>query len=82
MYNLSQLPPLPKSDDHDYEEIHLSYVNSPQRPAPRLPGTSSARNSCNAHNVGTLGAYTELEGVPFIINSMLKSTNSAEVFEI
>ncbi|TMW47446.1 hypothetical protein DOY81_007478, partial [Sarcophaga bullata] len=71
------LPPLPKSEDHDYEEIHLSYVNSPQRPAPRPP-TNSARNSCNAHSVGTLGAYTELEGVPFIINSMLKSTNPEE----
>lgn len=50
-------------NDHDYEEIQASYQLSPKRPAPKPPVTSSI--------VGTLGAYSEIEGVPFIFNGKL-----------
>ncbi|KAI8115350.1 Multivesicular body subunit 12A [Lucilia cuprina] len=63
------LPPVPHAEEHDYEEIQHSYqINSPQRPAPKPPVNTS-------HSLGTLGAYTDVEGVPFVINPMLKSTN-------
>ncbi|XP_037936118.1 multivesicular body subunit 12A-like [Teleopsis dalmanni] len=69
------LPPVPKDTEHDYEEIQASYqINSPLRPAPRPPSTAVATNT-SGHSVGTLGAYTELDGVPFIINPILKQTN-------
>ncbi|KAM7346362.1 multivesicular body subunit 12-like Mvb12 isoform 1-T3 [Cochliomyia hominivorax] len=71
------LPPVPKSEEHDYEEILHSYqINSPQRPAPRPPMNTATNHS--GHYVGTLGTYTELEGVPFVINSTLKSNNQNE----
>lgn len=69
---------LPNSEEHDYEEIQHSYqINSPQRPAPKPPVNTALNTS--SHCVGTLGAYTELEGVPFVINSMLKTFNQNEV---
>lgn len=70
---------MPNSEEHDYEEIQHSYqINSPQRPAPRPPSFNAATNN-SSHYSGTLGTYTELEGVPFVINSMLKSNNQNEV---
>ncbi|XP_017492791.1 PREDICTED: multivesicular body subunit 12A, partial [Rhagoletis zephyria] len=65
------LPPVPS--DHDYEEIQASYqIKSPQRPAPRPPFTANTATNTSGHSVGTLGAYSEVEGVPFIINPTLK----------
>ncbi|XP_067637238.1 multivesicular body subunit 12B [Eurosta solidaginis] len=65
------LPPVPS--DHDYEEIQASYqIKSPQRPAPRPPTLANTAINTSVHSVGTLGAYSEVEGVPFIINPTLK----------
>ncbi|XP_075155443.1 multivesicular body subunit 12-like Mvb12 [Haematobia irritans] len=70
------LPPVPNAEEHDYEEIIQSYqVNSPLRPAPRPPTTSTS----SGHSIGTLGTYTDVEGVPFIINPMLKSSKQNEL---
>lgn len=66
--------------DHDYEEIQTSYqIKSPQRPAPRPPNTANCATNTSGHSVGTLGAYSEVEGVPFIINPMLKRMTDSEV---
>ncbi|XP_030377952.1 multivesicular body subunit 12A [Scaptodrosophila lebanonensis] len=63
------LPQPPTSEHHDYEEIQANYqINSPQRPAPPRPSTIGR----GGYGVGTLGTYTELEGVPFAINGMLQ----------
>ncbi|KAH8416465.1 hypothetical protein KR222_004875 [Zaprionus bogoriensis] len=71
--------PLPATDTehHDYEEIQAHYqVNSPQRPAPPRPLSSAAPSSGRTGygGTGTLGTYTELEGVPFTMNAMLQSS--------
>nr|XP_014093583.1 uncharacterized protein LOC106619827 [Bactrocera oleae] len=72
------LPPVPS--DHDYEEIQTSYqIKSPQRPAPRPPNTANCATNTSGHSVGTLGAYSEVEGVPFIINPMLKRMTDSEL---
>lgn len=69
---------MPNPEDHDYEEIQHSYqINSPQRPAPRPPTNTASQ--ILGYNIGTLGTYTELEGVPFVINALLKSTKKNEV---
>lgn len=65
------LPPVPKSNDNDYEEIQASYQISPMRPAPKPPASATIGSSI--YSLGTLGVYTELEGVPFSINSRLKT---------
>uniref|UniRef100_A0A1I8P1N7 Multivesicular body subunit 12A n=1 Tax=Stomoxys calcitrans TaxID=35570 RepID=A0A1I8P1N7_STOCA len=70
------LPPVPNAEEHDYEEIVQSYqVNSPLRPAPRPPTASTS----SGHSIGTLGTYTDVEGVPFVINPMLKSSKQNEL---
>lgn len=70
------LPPVPNAEDHDYEEVLQSYqLNSPMRPAPRPPTISTS----SGHSIGTLGTYTDVEGVPFVINPMLKSSKQNEV---
>uniref|UniRef100_A0A0A1XKX0 Multivesicular body subunit 12A n=1 Tax=Zeugodacus cucurbitae TaxID=28588 RepID=A0A0A1XKX0_ZEUCU len=72
------LPPVPS--DHDYEEIQTSYqIKSPQRPAPRPPNTAHCATNTSGHSVGTLGAYSEVEGVPFVINPMLKRMADSEL---
>ncbi|EDV95427.1 uncharacterized protein LOC6569369 [Drosophila grimshawi] len=65
------LPQLPAGGEHhDYEEIQAHYqINSPQRPAPPRPATSGRSGY---GGTGTLGTYTELEGVPFILNPLLQ----------
>lgn len=63
------LPPVP--NDNDYEEIQASYQISPMRPAPKPPASSATTSS--PYSIGTLGVYSELEGVPFAIHSSLKS---------
>lgn len=72
------LPPVPNAEEHDYEEIQQSYqINSPLRPAPRPPATHS---TSSGHSIGTLGTYTDVEGVPFVINPLLKSNKQNEVW--
>lgn len=67
------LPPLPK-EEHDYEEIQSSYqIKSPQRPAPKPPQQPTA-SAYGSHY--TLGAYSELDGVPFVINPTLRPANA------
>ncbi|XP_017871735.1 PREDICTED: multivesicular body subunit 12A [Drosophila arizonae] len=83
---LPQLPA--SNEHHDYEEIQAHYqINSPQRPAPPRPasmgggtgvgaGGGAAANEntgrSNYFGIGTLGTYTELEGVPFAMHAMLQ----------
>ncbi|XP_073828136.1 multivesicular body subunit 12-like Mvb12 [Musca autumnalis] len=73
------LPPVPNAaEDHDYEEIQQSYqINSPLRPAPRPP--TANRSSPAGHSIGTLGTYNDVEGVPFVINPLLKSNKQDEL---
>ncbi|XP_055380479.1 multivesicular body subunit 12A [Condylostylus longicornis] len=77
---LSQpLPPVPTTE-HDYEEISASFQLSPKRPAPKPP-SSSTNNINNAVShytpIGTLGTYTEIEGVPFTLHpNLAKNSNS------
>ncbi|KAM8719114.1 hypothetical protein ACLKA7_011771 [Drosophila subpalustris] len=72
------LPQVPATtENHDYEEIQAHYqINSPQRPAPPRPASTAAAATSTGRSVyggtGTLGTYTELEGVPFIMNAMLQ----------
>uniref|UniRef100_T1PKZ4 Multivesicular body subunit 12A n=1 Tax=Musca domestica TaxID=7370 RepID=T1PKZ4_MUSDO len=71
------LPPVPNAEEHDYEEIQQSYqINSPLRPAPRPPASHS---TSSGHSIGTLGTYTDVEGVPFVINPLLKSNKQNEL---
>ncbi|XP_055841602.1 multivesicular body subunit 12A [Episyrphus balteatus] len=65
------LPPVPQPNDNDYEEIQASYQISPMRPAPKPPANAAAGSS--AYSIGTLGVYSELEGVPFSLHSNLKT---------
>ncbi|XP_030566250.1 multivesicular body subunit 12A [Drosophila novamexicana] len=75
------LPQVPATTEHhDYEEIQAHYqINSPQRPAPPRPastagaatGTGTAGRAGH-FGIGTLGTYTELEGVPFAMHAMLQ----------
>lgn len=78
-----KLPPVPLPSDHDYEEIQASYQISPVRPAPHPPGAiglpSSSKTRVASCSVGTLGGYSELDGVPFVINPCLLKTDSFEV---
>lgn len=68
--------PAATTEHHDYEEIQAHYqVNSPQRPAPPRPASMAATSTgrtAGYGGTGTLGTYTELEGVPFALNAMLK----------
>ncbi|KAH8304729.1 hypothetical protein KR044_012847 [Drosophila immigrans] len=75
------LPQVPATaEHHDYEEIQTHFqVNSPQRPAPPRPATAAAGGggggggrSASYGGTGTLGTYTELEGVPFTMHAMLQ----------
>lgn len=54
-------------------------MKSPQRPAPRPPNTVNCATNTSGHSVGTLGAYSEVEGVPFVINPILKRMTDSEV---
>ncbi|KAH8281271.1 hypothetical protein KR018_005132 [Drosophila ironensis] len=68
------LPQLP-TEHHDYEEIQANYqiqINSPQRPAPPRPAGSSGSGRATYGGTGTLGTYTELEGVPFVLDERLQ----------
>ncbi|XP_016986984.1 multivesicular body subunit 12A [Drosophila rhopaloa] len=61
--------PQPPTEQHDYEEIQANYqINSPQRPAPPRP--AGGRGTYGG--TGTLGTYTELEGVPFVMDIRLQ----------
>lgn len=52
------------TNDHEYEEISsYNKITSPKRPAPRPPMTQLSS--------GTLGAYSDMEGVPFMLNPKL-----------
>ncbi|XP_017011206.2 multivesicular body subunit 12A [Drosophila takahashii] len=70
--------PQPPTEHHDYEEIQANYqINSPQRPAPPRPagagvpvGGGGGRGTYGG--TGTLGTYTELEGVPFVMDVRLQ----------
>ncbi|EDW29676.1 GL14911 [Drosophila persimilis] len=67
----------PTAEHHDYEEIQANYqINSPQRPAPPRPAGSSAvvggEGRAAYGGTGTLGTYTELEGVPFVMDVRLQ----------
>ncbi|KAH8363780.1 hypothetical protein KR200_006729 [Drosophila serrata] len=68
--------PQPPTEHHDYEEIQANYqINSPQRPAPPRPagGGSGAGGGRGTYGgTGTLGTYTELEGVPFVMDARLQ----------
>ncbi|XP_064536480.1 multivesicular body subunit 12A [Drosophila montana] len=79
------LPQVPAaSEHHDYEEIQAHYqINSPQRPAPPRPASTAGATGAaptatgtagrGGHfGIGTLGTYTELEGVPFAMHAMLQ----------
>ncbi|KAH8419991.1 hypothetical protein KR009_004771 [Drosophila setifemur] len=67
------LPQLP-TEHHDYEEIQANYqINSPLRPAPPRPASgSSGGGKATYGGTGTLGTYTELEGVPFVMDVRLQ----------
>lgn len=78
-----QLPQLPATTEHhDYEEIQAHYqINSPQRPAPPRPASTALAGTgptlgttgrSGYFGIGTLGTYTELEGVPFAMHAMLQ----------
>lgn len=58
--NISKKPPQPLPQENDYEEIQSSY---------RL-------KSVNSSNYSTIGTYSELEGIPFVINPNLIKTNT------
>lgn len=74
------------ADQHEYEEIEVGSPirrRSPHRPAPRPPPPAavSAATSVSGYNLfgggksltlGTLGSYTELEGVPFTLHPALR----------
>ncbi|KQS30034.1 multivesicular body subunit 12A isoform X1 [Drosophila erecta] len=66
--------PQPPTEHHDYEEIQANYqINSPQRPAPPRPaGVGSGGGRGTYGGTGTLGTYTELEGVPFVMDVRLQ----------
>ncbi|XP_022220032.2 multivesicular body subunit 12A [Drosophila obscura] len=67
--------PQPPTEHHDYEEIQANYqISSPQRPAPPRPAGPSAVGGGRATygGTGTLGTYTELEGVPFVMDVRLQ----------
>ncbi|XP_023177652.2 multivesicular body subunit 12A [Drosophila hydei] len=77
------LPQLPATTEHhDYEEIQAHYqINSPQRPAPPRPASTALAGTgptlgttgrSGYFGIGTLGTYTELEGVPFAMHAMLQ----------
>jgi len=70
---IKQLPQ-PPTEHHDYEEIQANYqINSPQRPAPPRPaGVGSGGGHGTYGGTGTLGTYTELEGVPFVMDVRLQ----------
>ncbi|XP_063547763.1 uncharacterized protein LOC134755183 isoform X2 [Cydia strobilella] len=69
---------------HDYEALSPSYNIKPARPAPRPPSTESPVTSpppqirkkgpapLPRNNYQTLGGYSGLEGVPFVLNSRLR----------
>lgn len=74
-----------ETDQHEYEEISVASIDERSlvhRPAPRPPTVISASTSVSGYNlgisargltVGTLGSYTELEGVPFVLNPALRA---------
>lgn len=74
-----------ETDHHEYEEIAVESSfrrRSPHRPAPQPPSTANTTISMSGLNIagtanrlmlGTLGSYTELEGVPFVLNPAFKS---------
>ncbi|KAH8354743.1 hypothetical protein KR084_005902 [Drosophila pseudotakahashii] len=69
--------PQPPTEHHDYEEIQANYqINSPQRPAPPRPAGTGAAGGGGGRGTyggtGTLGTYTELEGVPFVMDVRLQ----------
>ncbi|KAH8248023.1 hypothetical protein KR038_000754 [Drosophila bunnanda] len=75
------LPQLP-NENHDYEEIQANYqINSPQRPAPPRPavggsGAGGGGGRGTYGGTGTLGTYTELEGVPFVMDARLQRSQA------
>uniref|UniRef100_A0A1B0C0F1 Multivesicular body subunit 12A n=1 Tax=Glossina palpalis gambiensis TaxID=67801 RepID=A0A1B0C0F1_9MUSC len=84
-YPKQPLPPVPAAEDHDYEEIQSSYqIKSPQRPAPKPPVINNVCIGTNTsgHSVGTLGTYNELEGVPFVINALLKPPHENQILPL
>lgn len=60
--NLSRKPPQPLPQENDYEEIRSSYKLNNQ--------VTSATSTYS-----TIGTYSELEGIPFIINPNLVKNN-------
>uniref|UniRef100_A0A1B0G200 Multivesicular body subunit 12A n=1 Tax=Glossina morsitans morsitans TaxID=37546 RepID=A0A1B0G200_GLOMM len=85
-YPKQPLPPVPAAEDHDYEEIQSSYqIKSPQRPAPKPPVINNVcciATNTSGHSVGTLGTYNELEGVPFVINALLKPPHENQILPL
>ncbi|XP_053675560.1 multivesicular body subunit 12B [Anopheles nili] len=57
---------LPETQDHEYVQLLSTYQLSPKgtTPKPRL------------YSTGTLSLHTDVEGVPFLLNSALKQCNS------
>uniref|UniRef100_A0A182K9G2 Multivesicular body subunit 12A n=1 Tax=Anopheles christyi TaxID=43041 RepID=A0A182K9G2_9DIPT len=51
-----------QSQDHEYEQLIPTYQLSPKRAAPKLP----------MYSTGTLNVHTDVEGVPFLLNPVLK----------
>lgn len=63
-----------ESQDHEYVQLLPTYQLSPKRSAPKLP----------MYSTGTLNIHTEVEGVPFVLNSSLKQypTDVPAIYEI
>lgn len=59
--NISKKPPQPLPQENDYEEIRSSY---------KIKSVTSTTSTYS-----TIGTYSELEGIPFIINPNLIKTN-------
>lgn len=63
------------NENHDYEQLRRTYQITPNRPAPKPPASSNI-------NYGTLNSqYSELDGVPFILNPKI-SNESYEVMTL
>lgn len=77
-----------ETDIHEYEEITVkspSRRRSPHRRAPQPPTAVNVTTSVSGYNIagttnrlmlGTLGSYTELEGVPFMLNPAFRAIMS------
>lgn len=88
-----QLPPTTKTESNDYEQIRTTYQLSspssgavPVRAAPKPPPANGSMILSSSSGAivkdGTLSGYTDIDGVPFVMNPHLNQPKTFSVITL